>query len=124
MSIWPFLIGHFVEVPYTLVQDYTLTSVLRDNSPRNWLDKVDFIEKYHGMALVNTHPDYLKSKPTWDVYHEFLKEMKKRNCYWHALPGEVARWWKARILSSPEISLPGLHFSKALLEGESIKIEV
>ena len=45
MSIWPFIIGHFVELPYTLVQDYTLTSVIGENSPRLWLEKVDFIKK-------------------------------------------------------------------------------
>jgi hypothetical protein len=124
MSIWPFFIGHFVELPYTLVQDYTLTSVLGENSPRIWLKKIDFIEKHHGMALVNTHPDYLKSKPTWKVYYEFLNDMKKRDCYWHALPDDVARWWKARILSSSEISIPDVHLSTVLLDGDSIKIEV
>ena len=124
MSIWPFFIGHFVELPYTLVQDYTLKSVLGEKSPRIWLEKVDYIERYHGMALVNTHPDYLKSKSTWDVYYEFLKEMKKRDCYWHALPGDLARWWKERIASPPESGIPAVHFSKVLLEGETIKIEV
>jgi hypothetical protein len=99
MSIWPFTLGHFVELPYTLVQDHTLTTILKETTPRIWLEKVDFIEKYHGMALVNTHPDYLKSKPTWNVYCEFLQEMKKRDGFWHALPCEVAKWWRAR--SSP-----------------------
>lgn len=96
MSIWPFFIGHFLELPYTLVQDYTLTSILGETTPRIWLEKVDFIERYHGMVLVNTHPDYLRSKPTWDVYYEFLNQMKKRGGYWHALPGEVAKWWRTR----------------------------
>ena len=96
MSIWPFFIGHFVELPYTLVQDYTLTAVLGETSPRLWLEKVDFIEKYHGMALINSHPDYLKTKRTWDVYHEFLIRMKQRDSFWHALPREVAAWWRMR----------------------------
>jgi len=100
MSIWPFFIGNFVELPYTLVQDYTLTAVLGETTPRLWLEKVSFIEKFHGMALVNTHPDYLKSKKTWDVYCKFLSEIKMRDYYWHALPREVARWWKSRINSS------------------------
>ena len=42
MSIWPFFIGHFVELPYTLVQDHTLTSVLGENSPRNLAGKSGF----------------------------------------------------------------------------------
>jgi peptidoglycan/xylan/chitin deacetylase (PgdA/CDA1 family) len=122
MSIWPFFTGHFVELPYTLVQDYTLTSILGEISPRIWLEKVEFIEEHHGMALVNTHPDYLKSKPTWDVYEQFLTAMKKHDCYWHGLPGEVAKWWKSRLVSS-EIADPVVLFSKVLLEGGNIRIE-
>jgi hypothetical protein len=123
MSIWPFFIGHFVELPYTLVQDYILTSILCENSPRLWLEKVDFIEKYHGMALVITHPDYLKSKDCWEVYGEFLSEMKKNDCYWHALPGEITRWWRSRSASS-EISIADQNLVKVRLEGDSIKIEL
>jgi hypothetical protein len=124
MSIWPFFIGHFVELPYTLVQDHTLTLILKETSPRLWLEKLDFIEKYHGMALVNTHPDYLRSKLTWNVYYEFLNEMKQRDYYWHALPGEVARWWKSRSTVGAEISACGLHLSRVFLDGGSIKIQV
>ena len=96
MSLWPFFMGHFVELPYTLVQDYTLTSVLGETSPKIWIEKVGLIKKYHGMALINSHPDYLTKKSTWDVYCEFLTTMKKDSCYWHALPQETARWWRNR----------------------------
>jgi peptidoglycan/xylan/chitin deacetylase (PgdA/CDA1 family) len=99
MSIWPFFIGNFVELPYTLVQDYTLTSILGETTPKLWLEKIEFIEKYHGMALVNSHPDYLSQKTNWDVYHEFLITMKNRNGYWHALPQEIARWWRGRTIN-------------------------
>jgi len=96
MNPWPFFIGHFVELPYTLVQDFTLTSLLGETSPRIWLEKVEFIAKYHAMALLNSHPDYLAKKTTWDVYHNFLITMKDRKGYWHALPREIARWWRSR----------------------------
>ena len=123
MSIWPFSIGHFIELPYTLVQDHTLTSVLEKTSPGIWLEKVDFIEKYHGMALVNTHPDYLKSKLTWDVYYEFLNEMKKRDCYWHAVPGKVAKWWRTR--STPGDSMDqSLPMAKVTMADSDINIEI
>ena len=124
MSIWPFFIGHFVELPYTLVQDYTLTSILQENSPRIWLEKVDFIQKYHGMALLNTHPDYLRDRHTWEVYNRFLFAMKERDCYWHGLPCEVAAWWKRRLGSVSEVDLPGLILSNVLLDGECVRIEV
>jgi hypothetical protein len=117
MSIWPFFIGQFVELPYTLVQDYTLTSILGENSPRIWLEKVDFIEKYHGMALVNTHPDYLKSKSTWDIYHEFLQNIKHREEVWHALPRDAAAWWRARANSELPVSNENL-ITVRLIEGE------
>jgi hypothetical protein len=120
MSIWPFFIGHFVELPYTLVQDYTLTSILGESSPHIWLEKVDFIEKYHGMALINTHPDYLKQPSCWEVYDSFLKEMKKRNRYWHALPVEVARWWKKRTQTQFQIDMPGVDTCRVLRKGKEI----
>ena len=96
MSIWPFFLGNFVELPYTLVQDYTLTAMLEETTPRLWLEKVDFIDTYHGMALVNSHPDYLRAPATWEVYKTFLSTMKKRGGFWHALPRAVAHWWRDR----------------------------
>jgi hypothetical protein len=96
MSIWPFQLGHFLELPYTLAQDYTLTSVLGEETPRLWLEKVDFLRQYHGMALLNSHPDYLREERTWAVYVAFLEAMVEGGGYWHALPGEVAHWWRER----------------------------
>jgi hypothetical protein len=97
MCIWPFFIGHFVEMPYTLVQDSTLLDVLNEGNPRLWLEKVDFLALYFGMALLNSHPDYLCKKHNIAVYAEFLHSLQARVDYWHALPGEVARWWRARL---------------------------
>jgi hypothetical protein len=96
MCIWPFQLGHFVELPYTLAQDYTLTEVLGETTPRLWLEKVDFIRANHGMALLNTHPDYLRKSSTRRVYAEFLAAMSERADFHHALPRDVARWWRAR----------------------------
>jgi len=96
MSIWPFQMGRFIELPYTLMQDHTLMVTLGETTPRLWLEKVDFIEKYCGMALVNTHPDYLKNPKHFAIYEAFLQQMRERDGYWHALPREVARWWKKR----------------------------
>jgi hypothetical protein len=101
MSIWPFEIGHFVELPYTLVQDYTLTAVLGETTPKIWLEKLDFIEAYYGLALVNSHPDYLREPANWRLYEQFLQAVRQRvGPYWHALPREVARWWRRRRLAA------------------------
>jgi hypothetical protein len=107
MSLWPFEIGRFVELPYTLVQDYTLTSVLKESAPWLWLHKVDFIERHCGMALVNVHPDYLADGTTERVYTTFLKAMSARSGYWNALPQTVAQWWRARRNAPSTASLVG-----------------
>ena len=95
------MLGHFVELPYTLVQDYTLTRVLGESTPRLWLDKVDFIRRFNGMALVITHPDYLRDKTNWAVYHDFLTHMRTLESeWWHDLSREAAAWWKRRQSAS------------------------
>lgn len=101
MTIWPFMLGRFVELPYTLAQDYTLTVLLKEQTARLWLEKVEFIRQYHGMVLVNSHPDYLLQPATWKVYAEFLQATKQMDGFWHALPREVARWWKTRVTTVP-----------------------
>jgi hypothetical protein len=107
MSLWPFQIGRFIELPYTLPQDYTLTAVLEERSPRIWLMKLDTIEAFHGMALVNTHPDYLADRRTWTIYEQFLRALSERKGYWHALPAAVADWWSARRSAASVEALPG-----------------
>lgn len=102
MSVWPFILGAFVELPYTLVQDHTLMEILKQPSPRLWLEKVDFIERSCGMALVNVHPDYLRKPTNFAIYKDFLLAMKEKRDCWHALPCTVARWWQKRTLFKPQ----------------------
>jgi hypothetical protein len=96
MSIWPFMMGRFVELPYTLSQDHTLMVTLAEQTPRLWLEKVEFIRRYHGLALVNSHPDYLRNPQHFAIYEAFLKSLSEQKDYWHALPRDAARWWRAR----------------------------
>jgi hypothetical protein len=107
MSLWPFMIGRFVELPYTLVQDYTLTGILKETTPRIWLEKVAFIREHCGMALLNAHPDYLMSRASSKVYEAFLVAMRDRADFWHALPRDVAQWWRARAEVSSAERLEG-----------------
>ena len=100
MSIWPFMLGRFVELPYTLPQDHTLMVTLGKDTPRLWLDKADFIRRYCGMALLNTHPDYMRTPKQFAIYRAFLGEMHQQTGFWHALPREVAAWWRARAAFS------------------------
>jgi hypothetical protein len=111
MSIWPFQTGRFTELPYTLAQDVTLYHVLGERTPRLWLDKVRFIEKFMGMALAITHPDYLVEPELERIYVDFLRILCEgygsptSGKYWHALPRDVARWWVKR--SGSDIESPG-----------------
>jgi hypothetical protein len=124
MSIWPFFIGHFVELPYTLAQDYTLNMVLKQKTAAPWLQKVDFIERNYGMALVNSHPDYLLKPTSWAVYEQFLGAMRDRAGYWHALPREVASWWRARAQAQSIEELDRAVVSEATLIGGELHIQV
>lgn len=96
MCIWPFRAGRLLELPLTMVQDCTLVNTLCERTPRLWLQKLEFIERYSGLALMNTHPDYLRNPVAWQVYADLLRTAKEQTGYWHALPREVAGWWRAR----------------------------
>jgi len=101
MSLWPFFIGRFVELPYTLPQDHTLMITLGEVTPRIWLEKVEFIAQFSGMALSITHPDYLHEPGRLNIYEQFLQTMSQRKDYWHALPRDVACWWRNRAQFQP-----------------------
>jgi len=105
MSIWPFFCGRFVELPYTLAQDHILFEISEQFGPKLWLDKIDFIARWGGMALMCVHPDYMRDPSRLRVYETFLREMLDRAqrsaengfiYYWHALPRDVARRWRQR----------------------------
>jgi len=123
MSIWPFKIGKFLELPYTLPQDYTLFNIMGETSPRIWFEKIDFIEKYHGMALVIVHPDYSGTGRLNQIYPSFLEEMASRPGYWRALPRNVARWWDQRTYKSNGYSATSKDLSRAALIDDILEIQ-
>jgi hypothetical protein len=92
--------GAFVELPYTLAQDFLLFILLKDADILRWTVKLDWIARQGGMALVNVHPDYIdfhdgpKKSTAYPVtrYRDFLEHCRDtyRGRYWNALPREVA----------------------------------
>ena len=122
MSIWPFFIGHFVELPYTLMQDYSLVAILGEKTPRLWIEKVDFIQRYYGMVLVNTHPDYLIEQVNWKIYSDFLQSIKYRGDYWHALPKYIAKWWRARSIGINDLFPATEYMSRVELTPDNITL--
>jgi hypothetical protein len=97
-SLWPFLIGDVVELPYTLPQDHTLLTLLGHRTPDLWIAAADEIERRFGLIHCVSHPDpgYLGDPDKRAVYREFLSAMAERKSVWHALPVAVARWWRGR----------------------------
>ena len=122
MSIWPFFVGRFIELPYTLAQDHTLMISLKESSPRLWLEKVDFIARYSGMALSVTHPDYLSEPSRLRVYERFLQTMQQRHDYWHTLPRDLARWWRERAQAGSVNELPFASIEQICLAGNTIQL--
>ncbi len=108
-TIFPFTVydpssaKEYVEIPYTLPQDFTLFVLMREDGPITWKKKLDWIAEHGGMALVNVHPDYTNLDDRDDqveqypvrFYKEFLQyaEEKYGGEYWHALPNELAEYW-------------------------------
>lgn len=110
-TIFPFWVknkrhlnGGYIELPYTLPQDFTLFILLRETTPKIWKDKLDWIANNNGMALVNVHPDYIDFENTGknfeefnlDIYIEFLEYVKSNyeGKYWNVLPSQIADYWK------------------------------
>lgn len=122
MSIWPFRIGRFLELPYTLPQDSTMFNILGERSPRIWSEKTAFIRKHHGMALMLVHPDYSGEGVAKQCYAEFLQEMQAISGYWHALPRQVASWWQQRSQSN-DIAGKALPMARASLATDMIDID-
>jgi len=106
LSIFPFFMGNLVELPITLAQDHTLFQILGHKDISIWRQKIGWIEKMNGMALVIVHPDYIRpaksrsrdkeSRYSIEYYEELLQYVKKKGSYWHALPRDVAGWWRRR----------------------------
>ncbi|MEA2230074.1 MAG: hypothetical protein QOF04_3704 [Solirubrobacteraceae bacterium] len=95
-SIHPFFLGDMVELPVTLVQDHTLFEILRCDDIAPWLDKAGWVARHHGLVNVITHPDYLDTAGRRDAYGGLVAAMAARDDGWHALPRDVAAWWRTR----------------------------
>jgi hypothetical protein len=111
-SIQPFFLGDLVELPITLVQDHTLFEILRARSIDPWTNKSDWIMRHHGLINLITHPDYLDTPERLRMYEEFLVYLASQGDGWHALPHEVAQWWRTRsglrcVQENGEVSLSG-----------------
>ncbi len=108
-TIFPFWVSGnsnqkgYVELPYTLPQDFLLFILMRQKNIDIWKKKLDWIAENGGMALFISHPDYIDfnnnshyEKYPVKYYEEFLTYIKDRykDQYWHALPRDMAKFWQ------------------------------
>ncbi len=106
-TIFPFWVPNkdgvkgYVELPYTLPQDFLLFIILQEQNIDIWKKKLDWIVNHGGMALLNVHPNYINfntkshyEKYPVKFYEEFLEYIKSKYAgqYWHVLPREVAHF--------------------------------
>ncbi len=111
-TIFPFWVekngSGYVELPYTLAQDFTPYILMRFPDIDIWKKKVDWIVEKGGMVLVNVHPDYIAFEGEKADIQQFPIQMYKdlleyistkyAGKYWHGLPKEVARFWKTSMV--------------------------
>lgn len=116
VTIFPFWVsagnggGGYVEIPYTLPQDFTLFVLLQQRNIDIWKRKLNWIASRGGMALMLIHPDYLcpKGSPLRyeeypiEYYQEFLNYVKSKyeGQYYHVQPKEMASFWKDKFDAS------------------------
>jgi hypothetical protein len=92
----------YMELPYTLAQDFTLFLLLEEKSIDIWIHKLDWIAEHGGMAMIDVHPDYVDiagagqpgvTYPA-EFYERFLEYVQRKYAgqYWLALPKEVAAY--------------------------------
>jgi hypothetical protein len=102
------LANGFVELPYTLPQDFTLFILMKEKGIDIWKKKLDWVAESGGMALSITHPDYMNGKKKkcgieeypMEFYQEFLDYMKSEyeGQYWNPSPKEMAHFWKEKMV--------------------------
>ena len=96
----------YVELPYTLPQDFHVFILMKEMSTRIWRKKLGWLAENKGLALLITHPDYMLfhdndgkcDEYPVERYEEFLKHVLHtyRGSFWHVLPGQLARWFTKR----------------------------
>lgn len=106
-SYLPYFNENLVELPITLPQDHTIFSILQQPDGELWLRKARLLRERHAMALALTHPDYAGDRRIADGYRSLLEAFHGDSTVWHALPSEVAAWWRQRASSAPRRSADG-----------------
>lgn len=119
-TIFPFIVegkqfgrSGYVELPCTLPQDLNLFVLLGETGIEVWKRKLEWIAAHGGMALFDTHPDYMQDKADMasdeypvQRYEEFLEHVRSAYAgqYWHGLPREAAVFWRQFTEQGPALN--------------------
>jgi hypothetical protein len=98
-TVMPYFVGDIVELPVTMIQDYSLFLILNDYSINLWKQQTELILESHGLMNVIIHPDYSVSPRERAIFEGLLAHLAKlreERGVWTALPKDVARWWRQR----------------------------
>jgi hypothetical protein len=98
----PFFNEQMVELPLTMPQDHTLFVILRQRDESTWVEKADFLRDRGGLAMIDTHPDYLIDDCIMGAYRRLLERYATDPTAWKALPRDVSAWWRRRAASRIE----------------------
>jgi hypothetical protein len=109
-TIYPFFIknekykmSEYLEIPYTVPQDFTLYIILKEKNINIMKEKIDWIIENGGMVNFRTHPDYMnfEDKNKLDeypvkLYTDLLEYIKTKyeGFYWNVLPKDLCKFWK------------------------------
>jgi peptidoglycan/xylan/chitin deacetylase (PgdA/CDA1 family) len=122
-SILPYFLGDVVELPITLPQDHTLFELLGEPDISLWRQKATWIAEHGGLVTVLVHPDYALSDERLHHYDELLAFLGELEGGWHALPRDVARWWRRRaaLVADSADALPaGVRWWASERDGEIV----
>jgi hypothetical protein len=136
-TVMPYFVGDIVELPLTLIQDYSLIHILRDYSIDLWKQQLAEIQRQNGLMSFIVHPDYLiepKALGTYQSLLEYLSQTIARDRIWAALPGQVDVWWRARsrmnlVLENSRWRITGpeserARLAYAVLDGDHVVYEL
>ena len=115
--IFPYMIRNgktsYVELPYTLAQDFTLFVLMRKNDTDAWKKKLDWLAEKGGMALVTIHPDYMNfgdvpqrfDESPAGLFFGFLEYIRENypDQYWNPLPKDLAEFWREKFEAKRQI---------------------
>jgi hypothetical protein len=98
-TVFPFFNRKLLEIPVTMIQDYSLFHILKDYSINVWKRQIEAVAERNGLMNFIVHPDYITKPREQGVYTallDHLTRLKQAGTVWIATPGEVNIWWRQR----------------------------